>query len=246
MAISAAEAQTRFCLDFAGATIDVAQHPGPGVAKVGSRMTSYVLDRVLFPEEAVAFRPGEREQHELVSVTAAAHKLANLYGIPRGRLQGAVAFAFNGLVLGGLVTAGAEFDKGVDGLALPEIGVPTEDDIARYEALMRNPAKLHEFGTALGDFVAVITNPMSPARGSLGDYHAEIARVSRAFADDPGNPARFEQLGMAREALSDELRPILLNALPRHIGAVAGDTLVENVLRHQPSQALLAAHFPQQ
>ncbi len=229
-------------LAFASATLDVAQHPSLGVAKVGAQVVRNVLDGVMTPEEAAWFRPTQQQLRAQVGVAAASHVLVGVYGIPRKSLDRSVPFAYD-LVLNGLVQSGAEHERGFSRQVLPEIGVPTEDEYDAYERLLANPRKARRFGSMLGKMAARLANPMGPAQQVIDEYHATITDVSAHYREDHDNPERMQELARARDGLAAGVRGHLLDALTLFERKTGGEVLVDNVLRHHPSRELVSGHF---
>jgi hypothetical protein len=227
---------------FPGATFDVAQHPVAGVAKVGARIVRNVLDGTMTPHEAAYFKPTKGELRRQISVTAASHLLAGVKGIPRGNLKNSVPFAFEGLVLGGLAQVGALFAEGEEGVILPKIGIPTEQELRQYEGLLSNSVEAEKFGNALGQIAGLLANPMSPAQGKIDTYHANLTRVSTEYAGRPV-PDRVRELDTVRADFGVEIKEDLLMVVPHDIGEVTAKTLVGNVLRNAPTDELAGYYF---
>ena len=238
----------RLGLDFASATLDVAQHPVAGVAKVGARLARYALSGTMTPAEVANLAPTADELKRQVSVTAASHRLAGVYGVPQDSLRKSVPFAYEGLVLGSIISAGAEFSKGVEGRVLtgvsvdgkkgPVIDLPTDEQRERFALLAGSSTRMYKFGTTLGTIAAELANPMSNTQESLQKYHAALTDVSAKYARDASDPDRMAELGAVRDQLAVDLRPRLMGAL----GNVGG-ILVENVLRSNPTAAVVGHYF---
>jgi len=228
-------------LAFAGATLDVAQHP-VGVTKVGARIVQNVLNGTMTPHEAAYFKPTPEELASEVAITAASHVLARVYGVPRGSLNNSVPFAYEGLVLGGLVQTGAQFAAGEKGVILPKIGVPTDQERVQYEGLLTDPVKAERFGAALGEIAGMLANPMSNAQSKIDAYHTNLTRTSAEYAGRPLGE-RQEALGEVRSDFSTAVKADLLMAVPHDIGEITAKVLVGNVLRHNPTDEMAGPYF---
>ncbi len=246
MLASAYGPRERLNTDFSAATLGLAaQHPVGGVVWLGARIVSLVGQGEITAAEAANFAPTKDELENQVAVTAAAHRLAHVTGVPRDTLKDAVPFALEGLVMGSVISAGAEFSKGargkvlygvsVDGKQVPVIDIPTDEQREQFTTLLKSRRAVY-FGNALAAITGILANPMHPVQEPLKHYHEELTIVSANYAD---NPARMAELGIVRDRLSRDLRPHLLNVLPRDTGKDAGRILVANITRSNPTGALI-------
>ncbi|HSX34965.1 MAG TPA: hypothetical protein VLF62_04945 [Candidatus Saccharimonadales bacterium] len=235
-------------LRFITATNEVAQHPSAGVALVGATELRHLQKGVVTPEQVVAPRLVGNRTRLMVGVTAATHNLVGAYGLTTASMMKTVPFAYDGLVMGSFITAAGEFSKGRSGEVLPNIDVPTPEQVERFTTTYHGPTSeyVRRLGSALSNVAVEFTRVDGEAQDPIDKYHDDLLAVSAAYADDRANPARFGELDAVRAELGEALTPIAFNAILES-GAEASisqaGTLAENIVRSTPSQALLGKYM---
>ncbi|HSW98632.1 MAG TPA: hypothetical protein VLF71_02225 [Candidatus Saccharimonadales bacterium] len=236
---------TQLDLRFLSATNVLAQHPSAGVAEVGATAARYLRMGTLSPSDVhTAPLEGDRLR-SLVAITAITHNLVGAYGMTNESLKRTVPFAYHGLVIGSFVSTAVEFGEGRQGRALDAIDIIDGDQRERFAQLAQSERRLDRLGTALSDIGGALTRPDGSAQDHIDIYHGSILEISAKYGATPdAGPGRQQELGEARDSLAEALTPIALDAVTG-LGAHEADVLVHNVMRHNPTQAVLNTYFGQ-
>jgi hypothetical protein len=240
-------AEVKSDLRFIDATNVVAQHPSAGVALVGATDMRHIEKGRLTAAQVAAPRMVGERANAMVAVTAGIHNLVGAYGLEVKSMRRTVPFAYDGLVVGSLISAAVELDKGRAGESLPEIDLVSAEQLERFTGAYHvESPQTHKLRAALSSVATEFMRPDGPAQDPIDEYADNLMSVSSKYAGQGPNPAKFAELDEIRAKLGDDLSEITQRAIVEsdaglniHQTAV----LTHNILRATPADAVLGHYM---
>ncbi|HSX34580.1 MAG TPA: hypothetical protein VLF62_02965, partial [Candidatus Saccharimonadales bacterium] len=169
------------------------------------------------------------------------------YGLEAKSLRRTVPFAYDGLVIGSLISAAVELDKGRAGKALPEIDLVSAEQLERFTGAYHiESPQTHKLRAALASVATEFMRPDGLAQDYIEEYADNLMAVSAKYAGKGPNPAKFAELDDVRAKLGDDLFEVANSAIAgsnADLNIHQTAVLTHNILRATPADAVLGHYM---